>query len=405
MQTANSAADTRPAPPLTAEEIIKRAEDLQPWLRERSDDIEAGRRLSGEVVEALRDTGVFGMAFPTAWGGPELTSSEQTRVIEALSYGDTSAGWCAMIGMDSGIYAGYLDEDTARGMFPAQNEITAGLIFPSGRADRVEGGYRLTGRWKFGSGITHCDWVSAGAFVYRSGEPEPSPAGAERHWRMFILPPTEVTVLDTWHTTGLSGSGSCDYEVQGVFVPESHTFSFGVPRSRSGPLSLPDAFVRNMPGVPLGTARAALDHFRAIARERTIAATGGRWADDYRIQLTLAECEMEFQAARHAVYGSLDEHWSRLATAASLDDLTDDQRIATMLPRVNSFRAARRIISRLYDLLATGAIYRPNPMDRWLRDITTMCQHIVVQDQIVQSAGAYLLGGDPQFPFSLGIVE
>ncbi len=114
---------------------------------------------------------------------------------------------------------------------------------------------------------------------------------------------------------------------------------------------------------------------------------------------------MEFQAARHAVYGSLDAHWSRLDAGASLDNLSDDERIATMLPRVNSFRAARRIVTRLYDLLATGAIYRPNPMDRWLRDITTMCQHVVVQDQIVQSAGAHLLGGTPQFPFSLGIVE
>lgn len=405
MQTVNSAPTVRPAPARTAAEVIARAERLAPWLRERSEAIEAERRLPADVVEALRDTGVFGMAFPASWGGPELTSSEQTRVIEALSYGDTSAGWCAMIGMDTGIYAGHLAEADAKTMFPERNEITAGLIFPAGRAERVEGGYRLTGHWRFGSGVTHCDWVSAGAFVYREGEPEPSPRGGERHWRMFLLRPADVTVIDTWHTTGLAGSGSCDYRVDGLFVPEAHTFAFDRTPDRTGPLAAPDAIVRNMPGVPLGMARAALDHFRAIAKQRTIAAPGARWADDYRIQLGLAECEMEFQAARHAVYGSLDAHWSRLDAGASLDNLSDDERIATMLPRVNSFRAARRIVTRLYDLLATGAIYRPNPMDRWLRDITTMCQHVVVQDQIVQSAGAHLLGGTPQFPFSLGIVE
>ncbi|WP_100445896.1 acyl-CoA dehydrogenase family protein [Glycomyces xiaoerkulensis] len=405
MQTVHSDAAAKRRPADSAAEIIGRAERLAPWLRERSDDIEAGRRLPTDVVEAVRDTGVFGMAFPTSWGGPELTSSEQTRVIEALSYGDTSVGWCAMIGMDSGIYAGYLPEDAARSMFPRQDEITAGLIFPAGKAERVEGGYRLTGHWKFGSGVTHCDWVTAGAFVHRDGEPEPSPAGAERHWRMLMVPPSQVEVIDTWHTTGLAGSGSCDYKIHDVFVPAEHTFSFGEPLSRSGPLSQPDAFVRNMPGVPLGAARAALDHFRRIARDRVIPATGARWSDEHRIQTSLAECEMDFQAARHAVYGSLEAHWGRLGDDRTLDDLTDDERIATMLPRLNAFRAARRIITRLYDMLATGAIYQPNPMDRWLRDITTMCQHIVVQDHIVQSAGAYLLGGTPQFPFSLGIVE
>lgn len=390
--------------PTTAEEILARAKAAVPLLRARSEEIEKARHLPADVVDLLRSTGVFRMAVAKERGGPELNSVQQTEVIETLSYGDTAAGWCAMIGMDTPLYSAFLSESAVAEMFPRMDMITAGLIFPAGRAERVPGGYRLTGRWQFGSGITHADWVSAGSFVTSGGELELGPDG-QPVWRLMMLPKSDVEVIDTWYTTGLRGSGSMDYAVTDVFVPEEHSFSFGTPLSRSGPLAAPDAFVRNMPGVPLGLARAALDYVRDHAINRVNRQTGERWSDNYRIQITLAEAEMDFLAARHAVYGSLSAQWELLASGKTLDDFTKDERISTMLPRVNSFRAARRIVSKLYDLMATTGIYEPSPMDRWLRDTNTMCQHIVAQDQVVQSAGAYVLGGVPQFPFALGIVD
>src|SRR5204863_3294410 len=110
--------------------------------------------LHAEVVEMLRRTGVFRMGFSRNWSGGELNSMEQTEVVEALSYGGTGAGWCAMIGSDSGLYAQFLDEPVAKEMFTSLDMATAGLLFPTGRAELVPGGYRLTGRWQFGSGIT-----------------------------------------------------------------------------------------------------------------------------------------------------------------------------------------------------------------------------------------------------------
>jgi indole-3-acetate monooxygenase len=390
--------------PATAEDILARAKAAVPVLRARSEEIEKSRRLPADIVELLRSTGVFRMAVAKERGGPELTSAQQTEVIETLAYGDTAAGWCAMIGMDTPLYSAFLSENAVSEMFPHPDMITAGLIFPSGRAERVPGGYRLTGRWQFGSGITHADWVSAGGFVTSGGELETGPDG-QPVWRLMLVRPSEVTVFDTWHTTGLRGSGSLDYEITDVFVPEEHSFSFATALSRTGPLAAPDAFVRNMPGVPLGLARAALDYVRDHAVNRVNRQTGEPWSDNYRVQITIAEAEMEFVTARHAVYGSLHKQWDLLAQGKTLDDLTPDERVSTLLPRVNSFRAARRIVNKLYDLLATTSIYEPSPMDRWLRDATTMCQHIVAQDQVVQSAGAYLVGGTPQFPFSLGIVD
>ena len=385
-----------PAPPGDATEILRRARALAPVLRERADEIERARRLPSDVVESLRATGVFRMGFARDWGGPELSSIAQTEVIEALSYGDASAGWCAMIGSDTGLYAAFLDRDAAERMFPVLDLVTAGLLFPSGRADAVAGGYRLTGRWQFGSGVTHADWVVSGAFRYRDGVPEPGPGGVGHGSILLMVPRSDVEVLDTWHTTGLAGSGSCDYTITDLFVPRVHTLLFSEVRGGTGVLAQPEVHMRNMPGVPLGVARAALDH----AREAAVAA--GR-SDDYRTQIILADCEADFAATRHAVYGALRRQHEVLASGGTLDDLTALERAALPLSRRHAFRTARSIVARLYDLSQTSAIYRPSPLDRWLRDTTTMCQHIVAQDRILQTAGAHLLGARPSFPLALGV--
>jgi alkylation response protein AidB-like acyl-CoA dehydrogenase len=387
--------EPRTAPADTAAKILARAKEIAPRLRDRSEEIERARRLPDDVVRMLRDTGVFRMGFTRALGGPELTSVEQTEVIEALAYGDTSAGWCAMIGSDTGLYASFLAEPVAREMFPSLDMVTAGLLFPVGRADRIGGGYRLTGRWQFGSGITHCDWVVSGAFIYRNGQPQPGPDGEPHDSRLMMVPRSQVEIIDTWHTTGLAGSGSCDYTITDVFVPEEHTLVFGTVLGRPGPLAQPEVHMRNMPGVALGVARAALDHVREMCYAR---------ADDYRTQVTLAECEADFIAARHAVYGTMQRQWEVLRRGGTLEDLTVDERAALPLSRLHAFRTARSIVSRLYDLCQTASIYRPSPLDRWLRDTTAMCQHIVAQDRILQSAGAYLLGGTPSFKLCLGVV-
>lgn len=375
-------------------EILARAQELAPLLRERAEEIERARRLPADIVDLLRDAGVFRMGFAREWGGPELTSVEQTEVVEALAYGDASVGWCAMIGSDTGLYARFLEESVAKEMFGSLDMVTAGLLFPTGRAERTAGGFRLSGRWQFGSGITHADWVVSGAFLFRDGEAERDAAGAPDS-RLFMVPRAQVEIIDTWHTTGLAGSGSCDYRIADAFVPEEHTLEFSSVRNGFGALGHPEVHMRTMPGVPLGVMRAALDFARAESATK---------ADDYRTQVTIGECEAEFHAARAGVYTAMHRQWEILSAGGTLDDLSPEERAALPLSRLHAFRTARRVVSRLYDLRQTAAIYRPSPLDRWLRDTTTMCQHIVAQDRILQSAGAYLLGGTPSFKLSLGLV-
>jgi alkylation response protein AidB-like acyl-CoA dehydrogenase len=288
-------------------------------------------------------------------------------------------------------------------MFDDLDTITAGALFPVGRAERVPGGYRLSGRWTFGSGITDCDWVISGAFIYRDGRPDPGPNGDPHDSRLFMVRAADVSIVDDWHPTGMIGTGSCDYIITDVFVPEEHSLSFDTVRDPAGPHTQPEAFMRYMPGVPLGVARAALDHVREQVLGRVRG--GVRWADDRLAQMTIAECEADLAATRHGVVGALRRLAEVLDAGGTLDDLTRDERAALPLSRLHSFRVARSIVTRLYDLLQTAAIHRSSPMDRWLRDTTTMCQHVFAQDRILQSAGAHLLGGTPEFRLCLGIVS
>ncbi|WP_249644210.1 acyl-CoA dehydrogenase family protein [Nocardia sputi] len=386
---------------ISATSLLEAVRSLAPDLAARRSEIDAERKLPVDIVERLREIGVYRMGFSSEIGGPGLTSLEQLEVVEALSYGDTATGWCAMIGAATGIYAGYLDEQAIAELMPSQDLITAGLIFPAGRAERTPGGYQLTGRWKFGSAITHADLVIGGAFVTSGGIPEAT-ADGRPVVRLFFMRRDQVTVFDTWDTTGLRGSGSNDYAVEDLFVPEHYSFAFGERKSCSGKLAEPEALARIMPGVPLGTARAALDYVRGLADGKTVPAAGQKWADNYRAQYLLGECEMEYIVARGAVVNTVEALWDALE-GNRFAELPPDTRIATALARTHAFRAALRIVSRLCELVGTDSIYRPDPLDIWLRDMNTMARHIIAHDQVIQSTGAFLMGGRPEFPFVVGL--
>ena len=124
---------------LTGTQILANAKALAPILRKRAAEIEKNRRLPADVVQMLRDGGIFRIGFSKAWGGPEMTSMQQTEVIEALAYGDPSVAWCAKLGSDIGLHANFLDQDEARRMFPSIDMHTAGVLLPSGRAEKVPG--------------------------------------------------------------------------------------------------------------------------------------------------------------------------------------------------------------------------------------------------------------------------
>ena len=352
------------------------------------------RQLPIELVDMLREAGVFAMTVPRSRGGPEMSSIDQNVVIETLSRADASVGWCVMIGCDSGIYSSYLRPEVAKEMYPRLTMITGGWIHPAGRAERVPGGFVMSGRWTFGSGVTHADWVIGGCTVV-DGDGEPILKDGRPEWRILMAPGDEYEVIDTWRSTGLAGSGSHDYAVEGLFVPEERSFSFFDSPFEEGTLyHRPDAFLRKMPGVPLGAARAAID----FVTKRAMGSTGGvRGAREWALEVAIARAETELGAARAYVYSSLAELQEHLDKG---DPVPVAVRAAAALARRNAFRKCRELVAGLYDAVGAEAIYSTaTPLDRLLRDLTTMSQHVVAQDVVLSWVGELVVGGQSDAPF------
>src|ERR1700731_2079054 len=245
---------------MSAADIYANARALSGYLREKSAEIDEARRLPGEVVTRLREAGMFRLMMPKEGGGPELRPSEQVEIIEELAKANASAAWCVMIGCDSGFFAGYLDDTAAREIYPRLDMATAGSIMPTGQAERGDGGFRVTGQWSFGSGVSHADVVGLTCVLYEKGAPLMKSAGGPVTCGL-LAPASAVEVLDTWHTTGMRGTGSFDYRVKDLFVPERFRFNLRPPARREGILwRRATNFLPKVSGVTLGAARAAIDH-------------------------------------------------------------------------------------------------------------------------------------------------
>jgi alkylation response protein AidB-like acyl-CoA dehydrogenase len=367
---------------------------IGPALGARADDIAALRRLPDDVVSALRDAGAFRIAAPRALGGPEMTPREQTEVIETLSVHEASVGWCTMIGSDGPYYGSFLGPDAAAELWPSIDAVTAGQIPPSGQARRVDGGYLVSGRWAFGSGCNHAD-VIVGGCVVMDGD-APAMVDGSPDVLVACAPASSWAVLDTWDTTGLAGSGSNDYTVTDLFVPERHVFRFADPPQRPEPLfAWPGMFFVNVPGVPLGVARRAIDVAAAIAAEKTLVPEMVLLRDTSRAKLAIAHAEAALGAARAYVYEALDALWDALCAD---ETPTIDVRVALGLSRAHAFHVAVEVTQSMSALIGASSIYRSHPLERLVRDAITMSRHIVAQERMYELVGDLRMTGASTMP-------
>jgi alkylation response protein AidB-like acyl-CoA dehydrogenase len=381
---------------LDGAEILARARALAPEIRAAADGVEAERRIPEALLARLIEAGVFRIAMPRAWGGPEMDPLAQIELVEELARADASVAWVVMITSDSGFYSAWLDETVARAMYPSLDARTAGQLFPAGQAHVVQGGLRVSGHWAFGSGSLHADWLVGGCLLFEDGKPRIGPRGLPE-WRVVYLPPAEVEILDTWRTTGLAGSGSHDYRAQDVFVPAERTFDVLSPPRRSGPLyGYHGLFFSNLPGVPLGLARAAVDEVTRLAREKRVPPLMALLRDEYRVQEAVAEAEGILQSARAFVFDVMGEAWRTLSAG---DPLSGAQRARVGLMMVHSVRASRQVVQLMYDTAGSAAIYRRNPLDRQLRDMLTVSAHVVGQRKAYAMVGQVMLGLEPPFTY------
>jgi len=373
-------------------ELVAAARALAPTIRDAAPAIERERRLPDEIVKALQQAGLFGMTMPRSLGGPEADPLTQLEVIEALSAADGSVGWVVMIGSDGGFYCAHLAESVAREIYRDREAVTASVLIPKGRAERVPGGYRVSGRWAFGSASLHAEWFVGGSLLFEDGRPVPGPGGHPQT-RLTFFPASQVEIFDTWHTTGLAGSGSHDWGVADVFVPEERCFDFfAKPRDGAPLYAFPWFVLANSPGVPLGIARAAIGSLCELAATKTVPPKGTLLRDDPFVQAAVARADAALGSARAYLFEALGELWAEVAAGRPPAlELRATFRLAT----IHAYRSARDAVQLMYEAGSGSALYATSPLDRQWRDIATVTQHALVNARGYAEVGRARLGLDP----------
>ena len=315
---------------------------------------------------------------------------------------DASVGWCAMIGCDGGYVTAFLDQDVARAMYPDPLVATAAAATTTGQATRVPGGYRVSGRFPFVSGCQHCDWVWLGCVVVENGVPRVDRNGVPET-RQCILRLSQCEIMDTWHTTGLRGTSSNDVVVRDEFVEEEHSFSFQDPEliKRAGPLySFPFWCIAKGAAPALGIARHALDTLieSAAAKPARRYTLGGRieapkvLRDDVYVQEAVGRAETLLAAARSYYFDVMGDLWATLLDGRQPSD-TQIALFTSAYPHVVG--VCVDVVQLVYKAAGGGAVYQKGPLDRCLRDVLTMNQHVVGTLRTYEMAGRLLLGLEP----------
>lgn len=380
---------------MTSEEILANARALVPEIQRRAGETAKLRRIPPDLAEKLQGAGVFRIMFSRSWGGPEMSLPQQVELIEALAYGDPSVAWVVKIGSDSGYFCAFLEQSAAHELYPSIDYATAGQAPPNGRAVRVHGGYRVTGRWGFASGCTHADVLIGGCLVQ---ENETAPPGGMTY---ILAPALSFEVEDTWHSNGLAGSGSHHYRARDLFVPERHAFTLTGPAKIDGPLyadaGSATVFIP-MAGTPLGLMRRAIDVTLQLAAERVISlpAPPTLMRNLPRVKFALARAQMLYGAARAAVYESVNRYWAELLREGhgSLQTRRD-----MGLARIHAHRTAREVAQLMFDTVGAPAVYESLPLGSLLRDAIVINEHLGFNDGVIERLGGMMLGDPPDGAF------
>lgn len=351
-------------PPLDGAAILDNVSAILPIVRAEATESDRQGHLTDTLNTAFLRAGIYRAGFSKTRGGPEMPLEQQTRMVELVAQVDGGSAWNVAVLAATGFYAGRLDDAAFADLYPHLDMPTAGSFHPRGRADVTEGGYRVTGTWRFGSGIHSARYVLGGAEVYEGGQPVLKPEGGPLVLGCWFRT-QDVEILDDWHVVGLSASGSSGYRVTDHFVPAAHTFDrFHPPKPEAEPLNrLVELPFYSMAGIALGLSQHAIDLATEALRARP--QVGER---QYAL---IGEAHSLLRAARAVVYAGVRRIDAVLfdegGVPSALDMARGDAPVATDI--------ARRIVDLCAELVGSRVVYSSYPMERVMRDLVGLCAH------------------------------
>jgi len=378
----SSAFPTIPPPDVPASALLESARALGPQIRAFSDDAESLRRLPADLVRVLSEAGLMRLGLPQQYGGPELDPVSFLEVVEEVSRHDSAAGWCVMIASTTAPMAAYLPEEEAARIYGRDPlTVTGGAIAPSGTGHAVKGGYGVTGRWQWGSGTQHCSWIAGGTLT-DAGD-----------YRLMFFPAADVEILDTWYASGLRGTGSNDFAVSDLFVPESRAVAIvGAPPRLQRPLYVFPLFSLlslAVASVCLGVARRAIDELVELAAKKTPAFSAKRLAASSMTQVDVARAEAALGSARAFLIDEIGKSWDVVLAGG---EVGLDQRARVRLASANAGARCVEAVDLAYHAGGGSSVYAKSPLQRCFRDIHTASQHIMVAPRTYELFGRMRFG-------------
>jgi alkylation response protein AidB-like acyl-CoA dehydrogenase len=370
------------------------ARAILPRLLATTDNSERLRRLDDDAAAALRESGLARLITPRQFGGFEMSPSAHIRTCAELSQACSAASWVLMVCVAHDYIVGRFPESCQKEVYEGDaDNLIAGALSPQGEIERVKDGWRLNGRWQFGSGCDHSPWLILGARVV-------NPENDGYLIYQVMVPRADIELDDTWHTLGLRGTGSKDLVVKNAFVPEHRamptypTFLGLSPHAKAATYRLPvyAALSSMLSGSVLGMAERGLTHFiEATAARKN--AYGVSKADSTNMQQRVAESMAEISAARRLLENMCDRFDAAMAT--DQPPMPAKDRIQFRWDAAYVVELSRRAIERLFATSGAHGVYEGNPVYRAYRDINTACHHAVVDfDTVSGLRGQMALLGD-----------
>ncbi|MCZ6873954.1 MAG: acyl-CoA dehydrogenase family protein [bacterium] len=374
----------------TSSDFISTVRNLAPLIAEHRQTFDRDRCLPEQVFAALAEAGLFRLWLPKSHGGPQLSPLEFMEIVEEAAALDGSVGWLVGNGAGMSRVAGYLDPAVSRVMFEDPQSFVVSGTMPNRIATPCDGGYLVSGHWTFASGSNHANWYMGLCRVANvEGNTNPQMIGSYFHAR-------DVTLIDTWHVSGLKATGSNDFEVKEVFVPEQYSHP-----QLGGRATVDDVLYRIPWGsifswtvavVPLGIARGAMTCAADIASRKGRQGSNALLRDRESVQLELGRCEALIRAARAFLIDAM----KKLMAAVDIGgESLSEARLGLRLACTHAADSARAVLDSVTAMLGAVSIFETTILERCQRDVLAAAKHIAMSPNNYIMGGRSGLGLDP----------
>jgi alkylation response protein AidB-like acyl-CoA dehydrogenase len=369
---------------------------LAPALKAAAAQIDERRELPAEIIDTLVEQGFFRLLLPRSLGGAELLPVEYVPIIEAIARIDASAAWCLNQNSGCSMTAAYLAPEIARDIFGGPRGILAWGPGP-GEARVAPGGYRVTATWAFASGSHHATWLGCHVPVVEAdGAPRREPDGSPMV-RTLLFPKSETRFTDIWHTIGLRGTGSDQYSVTDLFVPEAYSLrsiarNSPDKRREMGLLysfSSLSMYAAGFAGVAMGCARSTLTSFIELARDKIPRGARKTMRNNNVIQSQVGQAEARLSSAYGYLLRSLEEITDAVRARGHV---TLDERMTVRLASTFCIHTALEVTDILYQAAGATAIFNEHPFERPWRDVHSVSQQLQGRQLHFETVGQHLMG-------------